>query len=52
MPALELERLGGELQARPQVIALEIGKLLQQILEGIPCGKVFEQGFDRITQVP
>jgi glutamine synthetase type III len=44
MLALEFERLGREVEAGPQIIAFQIGKLLQEILERVASGQIFEQG--------
>src|SRR5437867_4242782 len=52
MLALELERLGREVEAGPQIVAFQIGRLLQEVLERVASGQIFEHGLDRIAQMP
>ena len=52
MLALEFERLGREVEAGPQIVALQIGKLLQEVLERVASGQILEHGLDRIAQKP
>ena len=51
MPTFELERLGRKFETREEVFAFQIRKFLQEIIDGIASGEVFEHRFDRIAQV-
>ncbi len=52
MLALELERSGREVETGAQIIPFQIGELLQQVLERVAGGQIFEHGLDGIAQVP
>jgi hypothetical protein len=52
MLALELERLGREVQAGAQIITFQVGELLQEVLERVACCQIFEHGLYRIAQMP
>ncbi len=50
MNSTTLERSGGKLQTRKQILSLKIGKFSQDIVDGIPPCKILQQGLDGITK--
>ncbi len=52
MNSTTLERSGGKLQTSKKILSLKIGKFFQDIIDGIPCCKILQQGLDGITKAP
>ena len=51
VPAFQFERLRGEFQTGPQIVAFQIGEFGQQVFKRVSCREILEHGLDRVPQV-